>query len=142
MTNVSLPKVAFVCTHNSCRSQIAEALAKSIAADAFDVYSAGTHPAPAVNDTALRLLEQRSIDTSGLYPKTLPEIPSVDYVITMGCGVACPTLACKHREDWGLEDPSGKDDATFLECMATIERNILELKDVILSSSRSDDERA
>lgn len=133
MTNESLPKVAFVCTHNSCRSQIAEALAKSVARDVFEAYSAGTHPASGVNATALRLLEERGIDTAGLYPKRLPEIPAVDYVITMGCGVACPTLACSHREDWGLEDPSGKDDAAFLECIAIIEQNIQKLRETILS---------
>ena len=131
MTNVSLPKVAFVCTHNSCRSQIAEALAKSMAEDVFEAYSAGTNPAAGVNATVLRLMEERGIDTSNLYPKTLSEIPAVDYVITMGCGVACPTLACRHREDWGLEDPSGKDDTAFLDCINTIEQNIQKLREIV-----------
>ena len=131
MTDESLPKVAFVCTHNSCRSQLAEALAKSIAVDAFEAFSAGTHPAPSVNTTVLRLLRERGIDTSSLYPKTLSEIPAVDYAITMGCGVACPTLACRHREDWGLEDPSGKDDTAFLDCINTIEQNIQKLREIV-----------
>lgn len=135
MTNESLPKVAFVCTHNSCRSQIAQALAKSTAADVFEAYSAGTHPAAEVNTTALRLLKERGIDTSSLYPKTLSEIPAVDYVITMGCGVACPTLACRHQEDWGLEDPSGKDDTAFLDCINTIEQNIQKLRETVMEKN-------
>ncbi len=135
MTNEGLPKVAFVCTHNSCRSQLAQALAKNVAGDVFDTYSAGTHPAAGVNATALRLLQERGIDTSNLYSKTLSEIPAVDYVITMGCGVACPTLACRHREDWGLEDPSGQDDTAFLDCINTIEQNILKLRETVMEKN-------
>jgi len=127
---VRLPKVAFVCVHNSCRSQIAEALGKHFASDCFESYSAGTELRPAINADAVRLmmriygidmeLTQRS--------KLLAEIPSVDVVITMGCNVECPNLPCKHREDWGLDDPSGKEDTEFLQVIETIEKKILQLK--------------
>ena len=79
-------KVAFICVHNSCRSQVAEALGKKLAGDA---------------------------------------------VITMGCNVQCPSLPCSHREDWGLEDPTGKSDEEFRKTIAEIENRILQLKEAL-----------
>jgi arsenate reductase len=61
--------------------------------------------------------------------KLLQDIPSPDVVITMGCNVNCPVIPCKLREDWGLEDPSGKNDVEFIETIRIIESKILELKD-------------
>jgi len=124
------PKVAFVCVHNSCRSQIAEALGKKLAADAFDSYSAGTETKPQINQDAVRLMKQvHGIDMEETqYSKLLSDIPEVDVVITMGCNVQCPTLPCKWREDWGLEDPSGKEDEAFLYTIRRIEEKIVELK--------------
>ena len=110
------PKVAFICVHNSCRSQIAEALGKYLAADVFESYSAGTETKPQINQDAVRLMKRAySIDMElTQHSKLLSEIPFVDIVITMGCNVACPYLPCNHREDWGVDDPTGKehDDAT------------------------------
>ena len=125
-----MKKVAFVCVHNSCRSQIAEALGKKLAGDVFESYSAGTETKPQINQDAVRLMKQvHSIDMeSTQYSKLLSEIPPVDVVITMGCNVHCPALPCEFREDWGLEDPSGKSDAQFLQTIAKIEEKILELK--------------
>ena len=125
-----MKKVAFVCVHNSCRSQIAEALGKKLAGDVFESYSAGTETKPKINQDAVRLMKQvHSIDMeSTQYSKLLSEIPPVDVVITMGCNVHCPALPCEFREDWGLEDPSGKSDAQFLQTIAKIEEKILELK--------------
>ena len=124
-------KVAFICVHNSCRSQIAEALGKKLAADAFESYSAGTETKPRINQDAVRLMKQiHGIDMEeSQYSKLLSEIPDVDVVITMGCNVQCPWLPCQMREDWGLEDPTGKSDEDFLAIIRKIEEKILQLKE-------------
>ena len=124
------PKVAFVCVHNSCRSQIAEALGKQLAADVFDSYSAGTETKPQINRDAVRLMKQLyGVDMEqNQYSKLISEIPPVDIVITMGCNVSCPSLPCRYREDWGLEDPTGEKDDVFLEVIHSIEKKVCELK--------------
>mgnify|MGYP002551138835 FL=1 len=123
-------KVAFVCVHNSCRSQIAEALGKRLAADVFDCYSAGTETKPEINRDAVRIMKDRyGIDMEKTqYPKLLAELPPVDIVVTMGCNVQCPNLPCRHREDWGLDDPTGKSDSEFLKAIEAIAKNVRELK--------------
>lgn len=123
-------KVAFICVHNSCRSQIAEALGKHLAADMFDCYSAGTENVPHINKDAVRLMKRLyGIDMEqNQYSKLLEDIPPVDVVITMGCNVQCPVLPCRHREDWGLDDPTGKSDQEFIQVIYTIEKKIKELK--------------
>ena len=129
--SMNKPKVAFVCVHNSCRSQIAEALGKKLAADVFESYSAGTETKPQINQDAVRLMKKiHGIDMEKTqYSKLLSDIPEVEVVITMGCNVQCPTLPCKWREDWGLEDPSGKEDEAFLYTIRKIEEKVLELKE-------------
>ena len=124
------PKVAFICVHNSCRSQIAEALGHALAGDAFESYSAGTALKAAINPDAVRLMKQLySIDMEkSQRPKLLADIPAVDVVITMGCGVTCPNLPCKRREDWGLEDPTGKPDDAFIAVIRAIEARVLALR--------------
>ena len=124
------PNVAFICVHNSCRSQMAEALGRKLASDVFASFSAGTETKPRINPDAVRLMQQvHGIDMEKeQYSKLLAELPKIDIVITMGCNVQCPFLPCSHREDWGLEDPSGKEDAVFLDTMARIEEKILDLK--------------
>ena len=126
-------KVAFICVHNSCRSQIAEALGKHLASDIFESYSAGTEIKSQINQDAVRLIKEiYHIDMEeSQRNKLLNEIPEVDIVITMGCNVYCPTLPCKHREDWGLDDPSGKNDDEFKLVIDRIHNNIVELKDRI-----------
>ncbi len=126
----NMKKVAFICVHNSCRSQMAEALGKKLAADVFESYSAGTEVRAQINQDAVRLMKQvHGIDMERTqYSKLLSALPPVDVVVTMGCNVQCPMLPCSHREDWGLEDPSGKEDAAFLEVMARIEEKILALR--------------
>lgn len=123
-------KVSFVCVHNSCRSQIAEALGKRLAADVFDCYSAGTEAKPEINRDAVRIMKDRyGIDMEKTqYPKLLAELPPVDIVVTMGCNVQCPNLPCRHREDWGLDDPTGKSDSEFLKAIEAIAKNVRELK--------------
>ena len=126
-----MKKVAFICVHNSCRSQLAEALGKKLASDVFESWSAGTETKPQINQDAVRLMKQiYGIDMElNQYSKLLTEIPDVDVVITMGCNVQCPLLPCSHREDWGLEDPSGKSDEAFLETMRIIEQKVMELRE-------------
>ena len=124
------PKVAFVCAHNSCRSQIAEALGRQLAADVFDSYSAGTETKPQINQDAVRLMKQLyGVDMEqNQYSKLLSEIPPVDIVITMGCNVSCPSLPCRYREDWGLDDPTGKENDIFLDVIQSIEKKVYDLK--------------
>lgn len=124
-----MTKVAFICVHNSCRSQIAEALGKHLAGDVFESYSAGTQTKPQINQDAVRLMKQLyGIDMEATqYSKLLSDIPPVDVVVTMGCNVECPYLPCKHREDWGLDDPTGKSDEEFITVIREIESRIKEL---------------
>ncbi len=127
---MSKPKVAFICVHNSCRSQIAEALGKHFAADVFESYSAGTALKDRINPDAVRLMKQLyGIDMEqSQRPKLLENIPPADVVVTMGCNVQCPFLPCKRRENWGLDDPSSKSDDEFISAIKTIETKIIVLK--------------
>lgn len=128
-----LPKVAFICVHNSCRSQIAEALGKYLASDTFESYSAGTETKPQINQDAVRIMKDLyQIDMEKTqYSKLLSDIPPVDIVITMGCNVHCPNILCKYKEDWGLEDPTGKSDEEFQNTINAIYTKILQLADRI-----------
>ena len=122
-------KVGFICVHNSCRSQMAEALGKLFAGAVYESYSAGTHVKNEINQDAVRLMKlQHGVDMQLTQKsKVLDEIPELDIVITMGCNVDCPHLPCRHREDWGLDDPTGKADAEFIKTMDTIELKVKEL---------------
>ncbi|WP_159648319.1 arsenate reductase ArsC [Erysipelothrix aquatica] len=124
------PKVAFICVHNSCRSQMAEAVGKILASNTFDSYSAGTETKPQINQDAVSLIKEKyNIDMNATQQsKLIAEIPTVDIVITMGCNVDCPYLPSKHREDWGLDDPSGKGKETFENTLKLIEEKIINLK--------------
>ena len=125
-----MKKVAFICVHNSCRSQMAEAFGRKLASDVFESYSAGTETKPRINQDAVRLMKQvHGVDMEETqHSKLLSELPEIDIVVTMGCNVQCPMLPCSHREDWGLDDPSGKPDEVFLETMDRIEEKVLDLK--------------
>jgi len=127
------PKVAFICTHNSCRSQMAEALGRLLAAEVFESYSAGTAVKDRINPDAVQTIRKLyGVDmTRNQRPKLLPELPPVDVVITMGCGVQCPQLACTRREDWGLPDPTGGDEAAFEQTAKIIETRIRALAESI-----------
>lgn len=123
-------KVAFICVHNSCRSQIAEALGKKYGIDVFESYSAGTETKPQINQDAVRIVKNLyGIDMEKTQrSKLLSDIPDVDIVIKMGCNVVCPYLPGNHIEDWGLEDPTGKDDEEFIKIARSIE---LKVKDLV-----------
>lgn len=123
-------KVAFICVHNSCRSQIAEALGKKLVGDVFEIYSAGTELKDHINPDAVRVMKQmHHIDMEqSQFNKLLSDIPEPDVAIFMGCNVSCPNLKAKYSENWGLDDPSGKDDEAFIYTINTIEQKVLELK--------------
>lgn len=120
-------KVAFVCVHNSCRSQIAEALAKKYGSDVIEAFSAGTELKDRINQDALRLIKEiYAIDMEETQkPKLIDEIPRVDYLITMGCNVSCPFLPYKYEKyDWGLDDPTGKSDEEFKKIIDIIDEKV------------------
>lgn len=124
------PKVAFICVHNSCRSQIAEALGKALASDVFESYSAGTEIKPQINQDAVRLIKALyGIDMEQTqYSKLISDIPEPDIAISMGCNVGCPFIGRPFDDNWELEDPTGKSDEEFKKVIDEIRVRIMELK--------------
>ena len=122
-------KIAFLCVHNSCRSQIAEALGKHFLGDKYDFYSAGSETKSQINGDAVRLIKQfYGIDMEQTqYSKTIDKIPTPDIVISMGCDVGCPYIGRAFDDNWNLPDPTGKSDEFFKTVIAEIEKQILEL---------------
>ncbi len=129
------PKVAFVCNHNSCRSQMAEALGKLLASDVFESFSAGTEIKSQINQDAVRLIKEiYDIDMEETqFNKTINDIPTPDVVIFMGCNVSCPNVPSQYAENWGLDDPSGKSDDEFKIIIKEIHDKVLKLKEKIKS---------
>lgn len=127
------PKVAFICVHNSCRSQMTEALGKLFALDVFDSYSAGTEAKPQINQDAVKVMKDLyGIDMNETqHSKLLTDIPEVDIVVKMGCNVICPHLPSKYEEDWGLEDPTGKGEEKFKKTAKIIEEKVKDLAERI-----------
>ena len=124
------PIVAFICVHNSCRRQIAEALGKNLAADVFESYSAGTEIKDRINPDVVRIMkEMHGVDMEETqYSKLIQDIPVPDLVVTMGCNVVCPHIPGAEVEDWGLDDPTGQADEVFMETIKIIEEKVLDLK--------------
>ena len=123
-------KVAFICVHNSCRSQIAEALGKHLASDIFESFSAGTETKPKINQDAVRIMKELyGIDMEQTqYSKLITDIPNPDVAISMGCNVGCPFVGRAFDDNWGLEDPTGKSEEEFKIIISEIEKRILQLK--------------
>ncbi len=124
------PKVAFICVHNSCRSQMAEAITKGLATDVFDAYSAGTELKDSINPEAVAVIKELyNVDMDKTqHPKLLDQLPkNIDIVVTMGCNVTCPYIPAKNREDWGLEDPTGKPMDDFRRTAKIIEEKVKDL---------------
>ena len=130
----NMKKVAFICVHNSCRSQIAEALGKLLAADVFESYSAGTEKKPQINQDAVRIMKEvYGIDMEKTQnSKLISEIPDPDIAISMGCNVGCPFIGRTFDDNWGLEDPTGKPDEEFKKIIDSIEHMILQLKNKLM----------
>lgn len=122
-------KVAFICVHNSCRSQIAEALGKHLRGGDFAFYSAGTETKSQINQDAVRLMKQiYGIDMEQTqYCKTVDKIPAPDLAVSMGCDVGCPYIGRDFDENWELPDPSGQDDEVFIEVIRQIEEHVRNL---------------
>lgn len=125
-----MKKVAFICVHNSCRSQIAQALGKHLAGDAFESYSAGTQTKPQINPDAVRLMKKLyGIDMElTQYSKTIDKIPSPDIAVSMGCDVNCPYIGREFDDNWQIPDPTGENDDFFVEVIKMIENKIIALK--------------
>ena len=124
-------KVAFICVHNSCRSQIAEALGRHLASDVFQSYSAGTETKPQINQDAVRIMKELyniDMEAEGQFSKLVSDIPEPDIAISMGCNVGCPFIGRAFDDNWGLDDPTGKSDDDFKAVIQRIEENIFELK--------------
>ena len=131
-------KVAFICVHNSCRSQMAEALGNNLAGNVFESYSAGTETKPQINQDAVRLMKEIygiDMEADGQHSKLITEIPEVDIAVSMGCNVGCPFIGKAFDDNWGLEDPTGKSDEDFKAVMKAIEKKVLELKERLLANT-------
>ena len=124
-------KILFVCVENSCRSQISEGMARLIASDIFEPYSAGSRPSGVINPSAIAVLEEKGADVSGQRSKGLNDLPAIEWdaIVTMGCGDACPHLPAKLRLDWALADPKGKPLDEFRRTRDDIARRIQALAD-------------
>ncbi|AND86359.1 arsenate reductase ArsC (plasmid) [Clostridium tyrobutyricum] len=127
------PKVAFICVHNSCRSQMAEAIGRLYGSEIFDSYSAGTEIKSEINKDAVRVIKKLyNIDISEIqHVKLIDDLPEIDIVVKMGCNVVCPFLPSKYEEDWGLEDPTGKSDEEFIKTAKIIEEKVKSLANKI-----------
>ncbi len=128
-------KVAFICVHNSCRSQMAEAITKIIASDIFEPFSAGTELKSSINENAVKTIKKLYNYDMNVTQKSklIHQLPEIDIVVTMGCNVECPFLPCSYREDWGLEDPTGKSEEDFLKTALLIKEKLLILKNKVVS---------
>lgn len=133
---MSRKKVAFICVHNSCRSQIAEALGKHLASEVFDSYSAGTETKAQINQDAVRIMKELyGIDMEETqYSKRITAIPEPDLAISMGCNVACPYIGRPFDDNWGLEDPTGKTDEDFKVVIRQIEERVKQLRDTFIET--------
>ena len=126
-------KIAFICIHNSCRSQIAEAIGKHFLSDRYDFYSAGTETKPRINQDAVRLMKKLyGIDMEKTqYSKTTEKIPTPDFAVYMGCDVGCPYIGREFDDNWGLQDPTGHSDEVFISIIKQIEEKVKSLPENI-----------
>lgn len=127
-------KVAFICVHNACRSQIAEAFGRKMASDVFESYSAGTEIKKGINQDAVRLMKKEygiDMEADGQYSKLISDLPDIDIAISMGCNVGCPFIGKEFDDNWGVDDPTGKSDAEFLLVIKKIEKKVAELRDYL-----------
>lgn len=121
------PRLLFVCVENSCRSQMAEGFARALGAGQVEAHSAGSRPSGQVHPGAARFMAEKDVDLSTQRSKGLGDLPAGvtwDWIVTMGCGDACPHLPARHRIDWDLPDPKHLDDAGFRAVRGLIEREV------------------
>ena len=125
--------MAFICVHNSCRNQIAEALGKKLAFDVFESYSAGSEKKMQINQDAVGIMKKLyGIDMEKTqYSKLVCDIPTPDILISMGCNVECPYIGMPFDDDWGLDDPTGKSEEEYIKVIKEIEGKVLALRERI-----------
>ena len=121
---------------NDVSQELAEALGKALASDVFESYSAGTETKPQINQDAVRLMKKfYGIDMEQTqYSKLISDIPEPDIAISMGCNVGCPFIGRPFDDNWGLEDPTGKNDEEFKKVIDEIQKQIMKLKDRMTNS--------
>ena len=125
-----LPTLLFVCVENSARSQMAEGFARALGQGRVQAHSAGSRPSGAINPTAIRLMGEKGIDLGAQRSKGLDDLPpgvTWDWIVTMGCGDACPHLPARHRLDWDLPDPGALDEHGFRDVRDQIEGLVRDL---------------
>ncbi len=122
-------KVLFVCVENSNRSQMAEAFAHIHGGTEVEAYSAGSRPSGVINPKAIAAMREKGYDLGDHASKSLNEVPQdgYDWVVTMGCGDACPWIPAAHREDWELPDPKHLPPDEFNKVRDEIEGRVLAL---------------
>jgi len=132
-----MKKILFVCVENSSRSQMAEAFARMHGQGRVEAFSAGSRPSGKVNPKAIAAMKEREYDLSLHASKSLDQIPShrFDFVITMGCGDACPHVPAVHREDWEIPDPRDMNPEGFRKVRDSIESKVLDLLDRVRTPS-------
>ncbi len=123
-------RMLFVCIENSNRSQMAQAFAIIHGGNRVEAYSAGSRPSGIVNSKAIASMKELGYDLSTHTSKSLDEIPRdemFDYVITMGCGDACPFVPAHHRIDWQIPDPRNMQPEEFRQVRDMIEQKVKEI---------------
>ena len=133
------PSVLFVCIATSCRSQMAEAAARAVAGDRWEIWSAGSSPSGRIHPVAIETMRELGMALEGQRSKGLHEVPQRewDYVVTMGCGDACPTLPAKDRRDWALPDPKNMPLEEFRKVRDEIEDRVKALIQEIRTQTRT-----
>ena len=132
-----LATVLFVCVHNAGRSQMAAGYLKHLAGDEIKVLSAGTEPGTEINKMAAAVMLEEGIDLSSAKPEKLSDekVLESDYVITMGCGDACPYFPGKTYLDWPLTDPKDQPIEIVREIRDDIKAKVEELIEKIRATS-------
>ncbi len=124
-----MKRALFVCVENSCRSQMAEGFARQIGKGVLEAWSAGSRPSGLVNPRAVLFMKEKGVDLGVHLSKGLTDLPAGqwDYLVTMGCGDACPSLPAKDRLDWNLPDPKDLTDDEFRIVRDDIEARVRDL---------------
>jgi protein-tyrosine-phosphatase len=133
--------ILFLCSENSCRSQMAEGFAKRYGQGIIEAYSAGSVPAAGLHPLAVEVMKEKGVDLSGAHPKSIADLPlqKVDYLITMGCQDCCPVFSTTKQIEWKLPDPKGQP-VEFFRCVRDdIEKRVKELIDTISAKNEKRD---
>lgn len=127
-----MKNIAFICNHNSCRSQIAEYFGKKYLSNVYNIYSAGSEIKSEINKDAVRIINELYSDDISLtqHPKTINEIPKPDIIISMGCYNGCPYINQEFTADWQIADPTGKSDDEFIKVINQIKEKVLQLRNI------------